>query len=99
MVLIRQEQRCSWDDAYALRLRDAVTATLGWHRLSKRYPQAAETGIVHTERTVPSLHWGEFDRDPYPLYARLRERFPAVWDEPADTWLVTRYDAARRSCW
>ena len=123
VILTRQEQGCSWEEAmesvhrlfrsrvrtfvdnlatvppryatYARRLRDAVTATLGWHRLGKRYLQAGETGTVHTERTVPSLCWEEFDRDPYPLYARLREQFPVVWDEPADTWLVTRYDDVR----
>lgn len=80
---------------YAWRLRDAVTATLFWHRRGKRYLQAGETGIVRTERTVPSLHWEEFDHDPYPLYARLRESFPVAWDEPMDSWLISRYDDVR----
>jgi pimeloyl-[acyl-carrier protein] synthase len=32
--------------------------------------------------------------DPYPVYARLRERSPVHWDEWQQAWLVTRYDYA-----
>ncbi|MCP2343107.1 cytochrome P450 [Actinomadura rupiterrae] len=45
--------------------------------------------------TPPSLLWPEFERDPYPLYRRLREEFPVVRDEPMDAWLVSRYTDVR----
>jgi len=34
--------------------------------------------------------------DPYPLYAELRSRGPAVYLEDRNVWLVTRYDAMSR---
>ncbi|MFC4907351.1 cytochrome P450 [Actinomadura gamaensis] len=46
---------------------------------------------VDPSLTPPSLLWPEFERDPYPLYRRLREEFPVVRDEPLDAWLVSRY--------
>jgi cytochrome P450 len=30
-------------------------------------------------------------RNPYPLYARLREAGPVLWDEPLESWLLTRH--------
>lgn len=30
--------------------------------------------------------------DPYPIYRRLREHAPAYWSEPANTWVLSRYD-------
>ena len=33
----------------------------------------------------------EILRNPYPLYARLRETAPVMWDEPLESWLVTRH--------
>lgn len=33
----------------------------------------------------------DFLHDPYPTYARLRERSPIVWHEPWGAWVVTRY--------
>jgi cytochrome P450 len=30
-------------------------------------------------------------RDPYAVYARLRETAPVVWHEPLNSWLLTRY--------
>ncbi|MEV5569751.1 cytochrome P450 [Spirillospora sp. NPDC052269] len=51
--------------------------------------------IVDPSRTPPSLLWPEFERDPYPLYRRLREEFPVVRDEPLDAWLISRYADVR----
>lgn len=34
--------------------------------------------------------------DPYPLYARLREEAPVVWDPYLHCWVVTRYDDVLR---
>ena len=33
----------------------------------------------------------EFYRDPYPVYAALRERDPVHWDEEHQVWVLTRY--------
>ncbi len=33
----------------------------------------------------------EFYRDPYPVYAALRERDPVHWDEKHQVWVLTRY--------
>jgi cytochrome P450 len=33
-----------------------------------------------------------FQRDPFPLYNRIREQAPVYWCEPWKAWLVTRYD-------
>ena len=30
-------------------------------------------------------------RNPYPLYAQLREAGPVLWDEPLESWLLTRH--------
>lgn len=38
----------------------------------------------------------ELERDPYPIYARLREREPASWVPSVGLWLVTRHDDVRR---
>ncbi|RSN39890.1 hypothetical protein DMC64_36815 [Amycolatopsis sp. WAC 04197] len=80
--------------AYRRRLCDAVATAVGWHQSSTRYLQA-NTGTVDVEQTAPSLFWRQFDRDPYPLYARLRDHFPVVWDESMETWLVSRYEDVR----
>jgi cytochrome P450 len=33
-----------------------------------------------------------FQKDPFPLYNRIREETPVYWCEPWNAWLVTRYD-------
>lgn len=40
---------------------------------------------------LPSLFSAEFYRDPYPVYAALRERDPVHWDEEHQVWVLTRY--------
>ena len=37
----------------------------------------------------------ELERDPYPIYARLREEEPVAWVPAVQLWLVTRYDDVR----
>ncbi|MBO0516294.1 cytochrome P450 [Streptomyces beijiangensis] len=46
-----------------------------------------------TDRTLgpPGLFTGGRDRDPYPVYRVLRERYPLVYDARLDAWLVSRY--------
>ena len=34
----------------------------------------------------------EVQKDPYPLYKRLREEDPVHWSEALDAWVLTRYD-------
>jgi cytochrome P450 len=46
--------------------------------------QAAQIGA--------SITVEELERDPYPLYARLRESEPVSWVESVGLWLVTRWD-------
>ncbi len=33
----------------------------------------------------------DLDSDPYPTYAKMRQYAPAYWWEPADSWVLTRY--------
>jgi cytochrome P450 len=37
-------------------------------------------------------------RDPFPLYARLRDEDPAHWSPQLKGWVLTRYDDVRRAC-
>lgn len=37
----------------------------------------------------------ELERDPYPVYARLREEEPVSWAPAVGLWLVTRYEDVR----
>jgi cytochrome P450 len=37
----------------------------------------------------------ELERDPYPIYAALRDREPVSWVPAVQLWLVTRYDDVR----
>jgi cytochrome P450 len=43
-----------------------------------------------------SIALAELERDPYPLYARLREEEPVSWVPAVQLWLVTRYDDVRQ---
>jgi cytochrome P450 len=38
----------------------------------------------------------DLERDPYPVYARLRDDEPVSWVPAVQLWLVTRYDDVRR---
>jgi cytochrome P450 len=42
-----------------------------------------------------SITLKELERDPYPIYARLREDEPVAWVPAVQLWLVTRYDDVR----
>ena len=42
-----------------------------------------------------SITLAGLERDPYPIYARLREEEPVAWVPAAQLWLVTRYDDVR----
>ena len=37
-------------------------------------------------------------RDPFPLYAQMREEDPAHWSPALKAWVLTRYDDVRRAC-
>lgn len=85
-------------EALADRLSAAMAAGLSWHQSVARYhwqkPSTSATPI-DTARTPPSLVWTEFERDPYPLYDRLRRQFPLMRDELLDAWVISRYDDVR----
>jgi cytochrome P450 len=38
----------------------------------------------------------ELERDPYPIYARLRDEEPVAWVPAVQLWLVTRFEDVRR---
>jgi cytochrome P450 len=40
----------------------------------------------------------QLERDPYPIYARLREEEPVSWVPAVQLWLVTRHDDVRAIC-
>jgi hypothetical protein len=42
-----------------------------------------------------SITLDELERDPYPIYARLRDEEPVSWVPAVQLWLVTRYDDVR----
>ncbi len=42
-----------------------------------------------------SIALEELERDPYPIYARLREDEPVAWAPAVQLWLVTRHDDVR----
>ncbi|MFI6519149.1 cytochrome P450 [Spirillospora sp. NPDC050679] len=89
------------DGRFAERLGGAMRASLDWHRSVPRYHWQGDGGReragarVDTRRTPPSMLSPLFERDPYPLYRRLREEFPIVWDEPLNAWLVSRHEDVR----
>jgi len=43
-----------------------------------------------------SITVGELERDPYPIYARLRREEPVAWVPAVGMWLATRWDEALR---
>lgn len=43
-----------------------------------------------------SISVAELERDPYPFFARVREREPLTWVEALKMWYVTGYDDVRR---
>ncbi|MBB4679898.1 cytochrome P450 [Crossiella cryophila] len=88
------------ESSFPRRLGETIRASLDWHRDSSRYRrQQAIPGpaldLVDSARTVPSLLWPDCEHDPYAFYALLRNRFPLFYDEPIDTWLLSRYEDVR----
>ncbi|WP_425412582.1 terpene synthase family protein, partial [Lentzea jiangxiensis] len=82
--------------ALASRLATAMVDVLVWHQKSSRYHwRDRDRGAVDTSLTPLSLIWAEFERDPYPVYERLREDFPVMRDEPLDAWVLSRYRDVR----
>ena len=45
-----------------------------------------------TPITSADLRSDEYSRDPFPIWRRLREDHPLFYDEPADRWVLSRYD-------
>lgn len=45
-----------------------------------------------TPITSADLRSDEYWRDPFPIWRRLREDHPLFYDEPADRWVLSRYD-------
>lgn len=86
---------------WTTRLAGAIRASGDWHRSVSRYHLQPETGgrrnhgPVDTSLTPPTLKARAFEVDPYPLYERLRETMPIAYDEPTDTWLLSRYEDVR----
>ncbi|WP_051765210.1 cytochrome P450 [Saccharothrix syringae] len=52
-------------------------------------------GPVRVGGAPPTLKSRRFEVDPHPLYAELRTTFPVAYDEPTDTWLLSRYADVR----
>lgn len=79
------------------RLRHIIRAAGDWHRTVSRYhlqntnPAVQPTRQVDLTLTPPTLKSRQFEIDPYPLYERLRNTMPIVYDEPTDVWLISRY--------
>ena len=51
--------------------------------------------IAVTVERAPVADWvtvEELDRDPYPIYARLREEAPVAYVPAVNVWMVTRWD-------
>ncbi|MFE4750356.1 cytochrome P450 [Streptomyces mirabilis] len=56
---------------------------------------ATRPPVVRRLPDPPSLLTPGIERDPYPLYRTLRQRFPLVYDRPFGAWLVSRYADVR----
>ena len=83
------------------RLEQVMRACVDWHRATSRYhlqagiPEHDSHKPVHTGEATPTLKSRQFEIDPYPLYERLRTTCPVVYDEPTDTWLLSRHADVR----
>lgn len=47
---------------------------------------------MSTTTIGPTITVEDLERDPYPIYSRLREDEPVAWVETVGLWLVTRWD-------
>ncbi|GAA4011358.1 hypothetical protein GCM10022247_37170 [Allokutzneria multivorans] len=80
------------------RLEEVMSACADWHRTTSRYHLQAgvpEQRTVHSGQTPPTLKSRQFEVDPHPLYERLRAHHPLTYDEPTDTWLLSRHGDVR----
>lgn len=81
--------------AWIGRLEQAMRASADWHAGVSRYHLQASggthAGAVDTSLTPPTLKSRAFETDPYPLYRWLRDTLPIAYDEPTDTWLLSRH--------
>ena len=86
-----------WNDTMATDLEDTPAAladrTIG--------PHGWEPGS--TDDVGEQITLEELERDPYPIYARLRDEEAVSWVPAVQLWLVTRYEdvrtsTSRRSC-
>src|SRR5207342_2745531 len=63
---------------------------------SARLPSFARAAAAALGATVGTMDFAptelDFIADPYPAYARLREREPVRYDETTDHWLISRYE-------
>ncbi|WP_411144626.1 hypothetical protein [Streptomyces sp. x-80] len=86
------------------RWEHVVSACVNRHRTTSRYhvqagiPVQDGHGAVHTGEAAPTLRSRQFEIAPYPLYERLRTTLPTAYDEPTDTWLLSRH-ADVRTAW
>jgi pulcherriminic acid synthase len=48
-----------------------------------------------TAQTLPDMLSPEFAADPYPVYHAWHERYPLLWHEQRNAWIVSRYDDVR----
>ncbi|MDU0292829.1 cytochrome P450 [Saccharothrix longispora] len=80
----------------AERLEQVMGACAEWHRTASRYHlRAGGHASAHTGEVTPTLKSRQFEVDPHPLYALLRTTRPVAYDEPTDTWLLSRYADVR----
>ncbi|WP_394437736.1 cytochrome P450 [Streptomyces sp. SGAir0957] len=82
------------------RLEQAMRASADWHAQVSRYHLQAPSGIrtnatVDLRHAPPTLKSKAYETDPYPLYRRLRDTMPVAYDEPTDTWLLSRHADVR----
>lgn len=78
-----------------VRLAQAIRASADWHASVSRYHLQADTDQAEKSPAPPTLKSRNFEIDPYPLYARLRADMPVAYDEPTDTWLLSRHADVR----
>src|SRR5205823_9144135 len=81
-------------DAVQVRIQEAQPLA---RRVHVR-PVASPARARPKSRTVgfaESIALDDLERDPYPLYARLRDDEPVAWVPAVQLWLVTRWDDVR----
>lgn len=78
------------------RLEQVMRASADWHaRVSRYHLQAPSRPRTEATQAPPTLKSKAYESDPYPLYRRLRDTMPVAYDEPTDTWLLSRHADVR----